>query len=99
MSLKQFIALKDVKDRLKPFRPPPPRKIGVPIKVESRGTKDGSPIVGQAFDYLIRFELQRRATHLVGDDRRWVAEIVPSRIQPGQTKTQIEATLSEARRA
>jgi hypothetical protein len=105
MSLKQFIALKDVKDRLKPFRPPPPRKIGVPIRVESRGTKDGNSMIGTAFDYLLRFELQRQVPHLVGSDERWVAEHTPNLVKNLQItwgdvaaiKKQMESTLSNAR--
>lgn len=73
MSLRDFIGQPRVRGRIRPLRPPPPRAIPVPLRVapprqQSRG--DAS-IVGGAFDYLLRFELQRRAPHAVSDE--WVA--------------------------
>src|SRR5262245_47234060 len=73
MSLTSFLDLPDVKARVKPFRPKLPRKITVPLKVEPRSNR--YMLVGTAFDYLLRFELQRLASHAVSE--RWVAEYAP----------------------
>lgn len=55
------------------MRPPPPRAIPAPLRVEPPGqqSRGEASIVGAAFDYLLRFELQRRAPHAVA--REWVA--------------------------
>jgi hypothetical protein len=50
-----------------------PRKLSAPLKVEPRSKR--YMLVGTAFDYLLRFELQRRAPHAVSE--RWVAEYAP----------------------
>ena len=42
-----------------------PRKINVPLKVESCSPR--YMLIGTAFDYLLRFELQRQAPHAVTD--------------------------------
>src|SRR6266851_4039234 len=76
MSLTSFIQLPEVVARIKPFRPPPPRKINAPLKVPPR-TKNWS-LVGTAFDYLLRFEMKRRAPH--AQDKPWVAEAAHLRI-------------------
>jgi hypothetical protein len=104
MSLTTFVKMTDVKDKLKPFRPPPPRKIGVPIKVAHRA-KDHASAIGTAFDYLIRFELERRAPHLANGSKQWIAESAPSRIKradlsggsAAEIEEQIGATLFHAR--
>jgi hypothetical protein len=64
-----------VRDKLKPLRPKLPRKINAPLKVESRSPR--YKLVGTAFDYLLRFELQRRAPHAVATS--WVAESAPDK--------------------
>jgi hypothetical protein len=76
MSLRSFVKRPDVRAKLKPLRPKPPRTIGVPVKVQPRS--NCYALVGTAFDYLLRFELQRRAPHSVAE--RWVAEYVPDRL-------------------
>lgn len=76
MSLSSFVATMEVRDKIKPLRPKLPRKIDAPLKVEPR-TKHYS-WVGTAFDYLLRFELQRQAPHAVA--RQWVAEAALDRI-------------------
>jgi hypothetical protein len=73
MSLTSFIVMPEVVAKLKPFRPKLPRKISGLLRVEPRSNR--STIVGTAFDYLLRFELQRRAPFAVSE--RWVAERVP----------------------
>jgi hypothetical protein len=73
MSLSRFIERAEVVAKLKPFRPKHPRKIGVPLRVEPRSNRHS--LVGMGFDYLLRFELQRRAPHAVA--QAWVAESVP----------------------
>ena len=70
MSLTSFIAKPDVRDRIKSLRPQLPRKIDASLKVEPR-TKHYM-LVGRAFDYLLRFELQRRSPHAIA--QRWVAD-------------------------
>ena len=70
MSLTSFIKRPEVSDRMKPLRPKLPRKISAPLLVEPK-TKNFR-IVGTAFDYLLRFEIQRRASHAT--TRPWVAE-------------------------
>jgi hypothetical protein len=72
----QFFQHADVKAKFKPLRPRSPRKITVPVQVQPR-TKNYM-LVGTAFDYLLRFELQRRAPHAVAP--RWVAEAAPDHL-------------------
>jgi len=71
--LLSFIALPDVATKLKPLRPKGPRKLDVLLMIEPRSPSYS--LVGTAFDYLLRFELQRRAPHAVSD--RWVADLAP----------------------
>src|SRR5262245_3078502 len=70
MSLKRFLELSDVKAAVAPLRPKLPRKIDGPMKAGPRSTR--YTMVGTAFDYLLRFELQRRAPHAVAG--KWAAE-------------------------
>jgi hypothetical protein len=70
MSLTHFLEMPDVTARLKTLRPKVPRKISAPLQVEPRSNR--SSMVGTAFDYLLRFELQRRAPHAVA--QTWIAE-------------------------
>jgi hypothetical protein len=80
MSLASFVQLADVAERLKPFRPPV-RRVDTRFKVPR--VSDNPRLVGTAFDYLLRFELQRRAPHAVA--REWVAEQVPRLVSgPGR---------------
>lgn len=72
MSLTSFIRLPDVAKRLNPFRRPV-EVVGARLKVPSAS---GNPqLVGTAFDYLLRFELERRAPRAVSGE--WIAEQVP----------------------
>jgi hypothetical protein len=81
MSLTSFIKEPDVKAKLESLRPKMPRKINAPLRVESRSPR--YRLVGTAFDYLIRFELQRQAPHAT--TRLWIAEHVPALIwSPGR---------------
>jgi len=73
MSLTSYIKRPEVAARLKPFRIKPPRKIGAPLKVEPKTKR--YDLIGMAFDYLLRFELQRRAPHAKA--KPLVAEAVP----------------------
>lgn len=73
MSLTSFVSMSEVKAKLKPLRPKLSRKLNVPLKVEPRSKR--YTLVGTAFDYLLRFELQRRAPHAVSE--RWIAEYAP----------------------
>ncbi len=80
VSLKAFIQQPAVKDKIKPLRPPPPRAIPVPLRVEppEGQCRGDAGIVGGAFDYLLRFELQRRAPHAVAS--QWVAETAADKL-------------------
>lgn len=73
MSLTSFIDIPDVSSRLKLLRPKSARKFDVPLKAESR--TNHYMLVGTAFDYFLRFELQRRVPHAISE--RWVAEYAP----------------------
>lgn len=71
MSLVSFVELPDVAAKLKPFRGTPQR-----AEAELLVPSSGNPqLAGTAFDYLLRFELKRRAPH--AKDRKWVAEGAP----------------------
>ncbi|HEX4591511.1 MAG TPA: hypothetical protein VH120_16360 [Gemmataceae bacterium] len=75
MNLTEFLGLREVRDRIKPLRPKGKRRISVPVRVPATDGKR-SPLVGTAFDYLLRFELLRRAPHAKA--RPWIAELVPA---------------------
>ena len=57
MSLTSFLRNRDVVARIKPLRPKRPRVIPAELQVEPR--TNHYAIVGGAFDYLLRFGLQR----------------------------------------
>ena len=76
MSLTRFLNNPDVVARVKPFRPNLPHKIAGSLKVEPLTTN--YTLVGTAFDYLLRFELQRRAPYAIA--KRLVAESAPDLI-------------------
>ena len=76
MSLTTFIDTPDVMAQIKPLRPKLPRQISTPLKVAPHSNRYA--MVGTAFDYLLRFELQRRASHALAEP--WVAEFAPDRI-------------------
>lgn len=73
MSLTEFVQRPEVVAKIKPLRPKLPRKIAALVKAAPR-TKHYM-VVGSAFDYLLRFEIQRRAPHAVACP--WVAEAAP----------------------
>ena len=73
MSLTSFLDMPDVIAKVKPLRPKLPRKIVASLKVEPRSNR--YMLVGTAFDYLLRFELQRKAPHAISE--KWTAEYVP----------------------
>lgn len=77
MSLTDFLKRGDVADRIKPFRPEV-RWSNFPLKVPR--VYANPSLTGTAFDYLLRFELQRRAPH--AEHRPWVAEFVPTLLAP-----------------
>ncbi len=71
MSLTSFVRLPKVAACLKTLLPPSDcRKVPATLKVEPR--TDHYTLVGTAFDYLLRFEVQRRAPH--AHTGKWVAE-------------------------
>lgn len=76
MSLLSFIGKPEIKARLKPLRPDFPRKLRANLKAEPRSNRYS--LIGTAFDYFLRFELQRRAPHAVS--QRWIAELAPDMI-------------------
>lgn len=73
MSLSSFVEEADVRERLKPLRPRFPRKIPLPLVAPPRSGR--FQVVGIAFDYLFRFEVERRAARCTS--RGWVAEHAP----------------------
>jgi hypothetical protein len=73
MSLTGFVAIKDVVERFKPFRPQGGARARPSLLVPPRCTNPR--LVGTAFDYLVRFEVQRLAPYAT--DFGWVAEQVP----------------------
>ena len=76
MSLTSFLNIPHVKETVKPLRPNLPRKIASPLKAEPLSNR--YMLVGTAFDYLLRFELQRLAPHAKAD--HWIAEQAPGLI-------------------
>ena len=72
--MQRFFKLPEVAARFKPLRPKVPRKIDLPLIAQPQSKR--YMLVGTAFDYLLRFELQRRAHHAVAS--RWVAENAPN---------------------
>lgn len=74
MSLTSLLSRPDVTAKVNSLRPRMPRKVSAPLRVQPRSNH--YMIVGTAFDYLLRFELQRKAPHAVA--KRWVAEHVPN---------------------
>jgi hypothetical protein len=70
VSVKSLIAVPEVRERLDEVIPQFPKLPSLPLKVPPRTTRYG--LVGTAFDYVLRFELQRRNPHAVV--RGWVAE-------------------------
>ena len=70
MSVKSLIAVPEVRERLDDILPPIAKLANLPLKVPPRTSHYA--LVGTAFDYALRFELQRRNRHAIG--RRWVAE-------------------------
>jgi hypothetical protein len=77
VSLTDFIKRADVVDRIKPFRPEV-RWSNFELKVPR--VYENPSLTGTAFDYLLRFELQRRAPHAKHGE--WIAEKVPALILP-----------------
>jgi len=73
VSLTSFVALPDVKAKLRQLHPTLPRRLPVPIRVNP--TSDRFALLGTAFDYLLRFEIQRRSPQ--AEASRWVAEAAP----------------------
>lgn len=59
MSLTRFLKMPDVAAKTMVLRPKLPRKIPAALQVEPRSARH--MMVGTAFDYLLRFEIQRRA--------------------------------------
>ncbi len=76
MSITSFIKQPANAARLKILRPPPPRTLGVPIIVPPRSKRYS--LIGTAFDYLLRFEIKRRAPH--ASMYPWVAKSAIERL-------------------
>jgi hypothetical protein len=76
MSVKSLIAAPEVRERLDEIRPPIARLPSLPLLVPPRTAHYS--LVGTAFDYALRFELQRRNPHAIAS--LWVAEGAVARI-------------------
>jgi hypothetical protein len=77
MTLTSFLKMPDVAANLTPLRPKLSRKIPAQLKVQPRSNR--YMLVGTAFDYLLRFELKRKAPHAVAG--QWGAELAPGCIR------------------
>jgi hypothetical protein len=75
MSLSNLIKEKDVAARIKLLRLAP-YKQAMPLRVTPQTSNYG--LVGTAFDYVVRFEIVRRAPHAIA--RSWIAEDAMDRI-------------------
>jgi hypothetical protein len=93
MSLTSFLDMPEVAAKVKPLRPKLPRKIAAPLSAEPRSNR--YTMIGTAFDYLLRFELQRRAPHAVGE--RWIAEYALDRLwTPNEKRAAVLDPLADA---
>ena len=73
MGLTSFVQRPEVREKLAQLQPDSkrrPRRLRLPLQVPCRSQP--ATLVGTAFDYLLRFELQRRAPHAIAF--RWPAE-------------------------
>jgi hypothetical protein len=77
MSLTDFVKRPEVSTLLKPLRPNPPRRIPAKQVVPASNPR-AARLVGTAFDYLLRFEVNCHAPRARG--HRWVAEAAPDLI-------------------
>ncbi|HEX9936092.1 MAG TPA: hypothetical protein VGB15_03190 [Longimicrobium sp.] len=66
-----------IKEQIKPLRPAISRKIPVPLRIQPRSGR--VQLVGIAFDYLLRFELQQRSAKAWGP--HWVADHAPEMLR------------------
>ena len=80
MSLTTFIRAPEVAAQMRPLVPCASRVIPEPLRVPPRTTHFS--VVGTAFDYLLRFEIQRRAPH--ASPRRWVADLAVEHLDKGR---------------
>jgi hypothetical protein len=86
MGLSNFVRLPEVREKLAPLHPDRKtrlRQLRVPLQVPRRS--QDSSLVGTAFDYLLRFELQRRAPHAIASS--WMAEEAPTYLDSVLQKT------------
>ena len=77
MSLTSFISDKEVKAKLKKLFPLPQIKINKEILAQPVSNR--YPLMGTAFDYLLRFYLNRINKNVVTS--KWVAELVPETVR------------------
>ncbi|WP_437713003.1 hypothetical protein WMF45_44970 [Sorangium sp. So ce448] len=89
MSVCDLIKKSEVKDLLDRVIPPYQRMLRVPIRVAPRGGR--STLTGTAFDYALRFELQRRFPSAC--DRGWVAESVLRVLNAGLSVAPVDRPL------
>jgi hypothetical protein len=92
MSLTTFVATPDVRDRIRLVHPVTPPKISAPIKCEPKSKRYA--LVGTAFDYLVRFEMQRRVENT--SVRTWVAEGALNKIRQLDDKGHLKGFISLA---
>lgn len=86
MSGCDLIKKSEVKALLDRVIPPYERMLRVPIRVAPRGGR--STLTGTAFDYALRFELQRRCPN--ARDRGWVAESALLVLNAGRSSAPID---------
>jgi|SRR5882724_8531034 len=78
MSLSDFVDLPEIRALLEPLLPREPIQLRRPLRVPAARNSGG--LVGTAFDYAVRFELQRR--HPRAHAKRWLAELSLELVEP-----------------
>jgi hypothetical protein len=95
MGLTDFVKKPEVREKFTSLHPDPkkrPRRLRLPLQVPLRS--QDSALVGTAFDYLLRFELQRRAPHAIASG--WTAEDAPTHVYSVMQETPGTDSLTES---
>jgi hypothetical protein len=95
MGLTNFVKMPEVREKFTSLHPDPkkrPRRLRLPLQVPLRS--QDSALVGTAFDYLLRFELQRRAPHAIASG--WTAEDAPTHVYSVMQETPGTDSLTES---
>ncbi len=82
MSVADLVRDSEIQDLLEPLLPAGPTKLGMKIRISPQ--RNSGSLVGTAFDYAVRFELQRRYPH--ARSRSWVAESAIAEVDLGAAR-------------